>query len=663
MNEIQRLEIIKTAKTFLDRKSFTQDEFDYIKKKLICDDPMEFKATLGDLIRVESLFKDNVLTRDEFDRIKMEYLSGESIIDFEQIAFYKSLLDKELIKKDEFDYLKKSIFQGKKTKLSVPILEALKAASKDESMTPRECDALRIAALYGEATPSADNINKLKAYHAYSNAGYITIEDYDVLKNDILLNKNVCSIESIQALSDYRTLLKEGTIQQDDYDEKKNAILPSSNAAVFQFPDYETVKALPSVTNGKEEKYLKAVNSMESNTVDGLKDAISSFELLGDWEESRQLLEKCQAELPVTEASELKRKAEKEKKRKKNAVIIGIVAAIVLAAGAGALYYYKAVYIPDHKREVAIKLLNEGNYNEAYDLFYEIGDAETMKDSFNSKAIDYIESGEYDKAYALYDKIGEQSSIAASKYDRAVASMDSGDYDTALLLLENLDYKNSTELIEKCYIEKYGAKRYQYYKSLNVGDTYAFGTYEQNNNSTDGKEKIEWIVLTKEDMSVLLISKKALDIQPYNESDTDVTWETCTLREWLNGSFLSTAFSAEEQKKIPKVVVSEDVNPRNRTDSDNSTEDKVFVLSVDEASNYFESEEARKCAPTTYAIKQGESKSGSDREDDREVCAWWLRTHESSSMAPFVTTTGYTNGQNHVVYNEVYVRPVIWVKF
>lgn len=48
-------------------------------------------------------------------------------------------------------------------------------------------------------------------------------------------------------------------------------------------------------------------------------------------------------------------------------------------------------------------------------------------------------------------------------------------------------------------------------KTANVGDIIVFGTYEQDNNISNGKENIKWLVLAKENNRVLVISDKALD--------------------------------------------------------------------------------------------------------------------------------------------------------
>ena len=100
----------------------------------------------------------------------------------------------------------------------------------------------------------------------------------------------------------------------------------------------------------------------------------------------------------------------------------------------------------------------------------------------------------------------------------------------------------------------------------------------------------------------MLISKYGLDAKPYNEKITGITWESCTLRKWLNNDFLNAAFSAEERAIISKTRVTADENPEYDTSPGNDTNDKIFLLSITEVNKYFSSDEARKCAPTDYAI-------------------------------------------------------------
>ena len=194
-------------------------------------------------------------------------------------------------------------------------------------------------------------------------------------------------------------------------------------------------------------------------------------------------------------------------------------------------------------------------------------------------------------------------------------------------------------------------------KSVNVGDTYRFGSYEQDNNKSNGQEDIEWLVLAKEGTKILVISKEALDCKPYNTSYTDVTWETCTLRKWLNNDFINAAFSADERTMIPTVTVSADKNPDYSTNPGNATQDQVFLLSITEVNKYFSSDSARQCKPTDYAVANGawESDSGN--------CWWWLRSPGYIlNRAASVDDDGvvYEIG-DYVNIGFSAVRPALWI--
>ena len=207
-------------------------------------------------------------------------------------------------------------------------------------------------------------------------------------------------------------------------------------------------------------------------------------------------------------------------------------------------------------------------------------------------------------------------------------------------------------------------------KPLEIGDTVLFGAYEQDNDSSNGKEEIEWKVLTKEGDKALVISKYALDCQEYNTEFTDVTWETCSLRKWLNETFISNAFSSDEQKKILTTNVTADKNPNYDTSPGNNTTDKVFLLSIPEAKKYFSSDEARMCAPTEYAKAQGERVSSFyGPVDGKAFCWWWLRSPgDSSRNAACVINFGAVREAGHSVVIarlsgdfDLGVRPALWI--
>lgn len=200
-------------------------------------------------------------------------------------------------------------------------------------------------------------------------------------------------------------------------------------------------------------------------------------------------------------------------------------------------------------------------------------------------------------------------------------------------------------------------------KTAKVGDIVYFGTYEQDNNISNGKENIKWLVLAKENNRVLVISDKALDCQPYHPSWSDVTWETCSLRKWLNSDFINSAFSDDEKSMIPTVTVSADKNPKYNTNPGNATKDKVFLLSIVETEKYFTSAEARECILTEYAISNGAWTSDSYTEGGKATCWWWLRSpgRNQSYAAGVGAYSSADEYGNDVFCGDDAVRPAMWI--
>ena len=258
--------------------------------------------------------------------------------------------------------------------------------------------------------------------------------------------------------------------------------------------------------------------------------------------------------------------------------------------------------------------------------------------------------------------------IPRLKYNKAMSMIDAGEYETALALLDGLEYKDSeTQCIKAAY---------QYYKpalnSAAVGDTIIFGKYEQDNDTFNGKENIEWLVLAKKDNKLLIISQYALDCQPYNTEDVNVTWESCTLRTWLNADFFNAAFSDGEKGMIPTVTVSADENPDYNTNLGSATEDKVFLLSITETNRYFKTDEERMCVPTAYAKAHGAYTSSDYTKGGAATCWWWLRT--PGKVGHYVFSDDWMNLATNVdrdggVISYGYdvnrdsgcVRPALWI--
>ena len=239
-----------------------------------------------------------------------------------------------------------------------------------------------------------------------------------------------------------------------------------------------------------------------------------------------------------------------------------------------------------------------------------------------------------------------------NKYNDAIALMEAGNLEEAYEAFIALDgYKDSTEKAKSIFY-KYKEEKI---KVAHAGDYVIFGTYEQDNDKSNGKEVIEWLVLEVKNGKALLISKYILDRQPYNTSKTEVTWETCTLREWLNKEFLNSAFSVDEKTMISTATVSADKLPGDSTKQGNDTQDQVFLLSIIEIDKYFNSKSARQCKPTDFQRMPG-------FEEDGDNIDWWSRT--IGSMWYFAAIVDENGGWSNAGIDEgdwFGVRPALWI--
>ena len=244
--------------------------------------------------------------------------------------------------------------------------------------------------------------------------------------------------------------------------------------------------------------------------------------------------------------------------------------------------------------------------------------------------------------------------IPNGKYNDAIALIDAGNVVEAYEALVALDgYKDSADKANSIY-DQYKVEKL---KVAKAGGYVFFGAYEQDNNTANGKEDIEWLVLEVKDGKALVISKYALDCKSYNTNYTDVTWEACTLRRWLNNDFINAAFSAEEKAIIPTVTVSSDKNPEYSTNPGNATQDQVFLLSITEANKYFGSDSARQCKSTDYAVANGAWES------DGGNCWWWLRSpgYNQGNAALVSSVGGVGEGGGDVSLSNYAVRPALWI--
>ena len=206
---------------------------------------------------------------------------------------------------------------------------------------------------------------------------------------------------------------------------------------------------------------------------------------------------------------------------------------------------------------------------------------------------------------------------------------------------------------------------------VTVGQKVTFGQYPQGANGE--VEPLVWRVLAVENGKALLITDKLIDAIPYNKKITDVTWETCALRKWMNNDFISKAFNSSQQAQIATVIHKNPNNPEYKTKGGNATQDRIFALSIDEAEKYFRDDDDRMAAVTEYAKKHGafilddtsakEYGWKNSLPTGEKTCWWWLRSPGSDRYdAASVDGSGSINQYGDSVPNSrVAVRPAFWL--
>lgn len=422
-------------------------------------------------------------------------------------------------------------------------------------------------------------------------------------------------------------------------------------------------------TKRKEDIYSRAEKCMRLGTVEGCNSAIRLYESIPGFRSSAAQISECRRKIEDLEAKEAARQVAAEKAAKKLKKIVAITAPIV-AACIAFLIVLTSFIIPNNKYNSAIELMDSKKYEEAIAAFEALDGYKDSSDKIAeckyNTAIGLMSGGKYEEAIAAFgaldgykdsmDKIAEcKTVINDNDYNAAVELMSNGKYEDAVAAFKALSgYKDSRNKAIKCYAQ-YMAEKLE---TAKTGDYVTFGSYEQDNNTSNGKEEIEWLVLAKEGDKALLISRYALDCQQY-DTPRNSTWDTCSLCKWLNGTFTSNAFSLVEQGVIQNTTVTADKNPKySTTDPGNATDNKVFLLSINEVERYFSSDSERACKPTEYAVA-----NGADAKCYSCTCRWWLWSPGSTQdSAAYVHSSGdVIESGNDVDIGTSAVRPALWI--
>ncbi len=194
-----------------------------------------------------------------------------------------------------------------------------------------------------------------------------------------------------------------------------------------------------------------------------------------------------------------------------------------------------------------------------------------------------------------------------------------------------------------------------------AGTLVEFGSYEQDNDFTNGKEPIEWMVMKVEDGAALLLSRYGLDVQSYHTVSDRVSWEKSSIRKWLNYDFFDIAFDRAEQKKV--IITSTNLNSR-RPYSFTFVSDRVFLLGKEQLNSkttggYFSwnSQWNSSTMPTAYALARG------IWPDEGGKCPWLLHNvnGEYHCTSWYVDESGNPVSGMDVTEAEALIRPAIWV--
>ena len=249
-------------------------------------------------------------------------------------------------------------------------------------------------------------------------------------------------------------------------------------------------------------------------------------------------------------------------------------------------------------------------------------------------------------------------------YQRAAELLAAKDIDgAAALFVQIRGYNDVEDILKKNKKLKSAVHALATAPFRKVGGIVTFGHYEQDNDSSNGPEPIEWVVLDAQKNKVLLISRYGLNAVPYNNTSEKVTWEKCTLRTWLNGLFFKSSFTEEEQQAVLTTQV-DNSKKQGRYDINGgkNTKDKIFLLSYKEAWKHFNSNSARLCVPTEVArIKVQKGGISRTKVDGKATAPWWLRSPGSSlNWAGSVGNSGDYFG-SMVINQTTAVRPAFWL--
>ena len=204
---------------------------------------------------------------------------------------------------------------------------------------------------------------------------------------------------------------------------------------------------------------------------------------------------------------------------------------------------------------------------------------------------------------------------------------------------------------------------YKPQKTPEIGSIIPFGGYN-------------WLVLEIQNDKALILCDKITEKRTYNQNQENVTWETCTLRSYLNGA-LYNKFSPQDKARIIETRITTNDNPWYDIKGGSASKDRIFLLSIEEVIKYFGDSGGLKNHDgwyweNDYVLKDGKGHWINDQYNKARIAInasgmaswWWLRSHGFFGFnAAFIDADGCLSVYGYNVTNNDSggVRPALWL--
>lgn len=412
-----------------------------------------------------------------------------------------------------------------------------------------------------------------------------------------------------------------------------------ASALVSDSPD-EAAKLYASLDGYKDsaEKYLICTYSYAKELFDNgdFAGASDRFKELGSYSDSAERVLECDYLHAVNEADHG-----------------SLVTAETLFSKLGD-YNDSAERLTETKYKLAVKNFEDGDYESAVSRFKSLNNYLDSRERRNESEYAYAEQlaaeGNYQKALSVIRLLNNykdsEEKEAGYNYKLAEQLLDAGLYEDAESRFKQAgDYSDAKERAAEM-------QRLMFANSK-VGDYLKFGEWRQGIGGSVGS--LEWLVLERSGTRALLVTRDLVEAKPFG----GYNWAESELRTWLNGEFLSNAFTDKERGAICETTLQNPDNNLFGTYGGGDTVDRVFLLSNKQAKKYFEKESQRQATFSDWCKSQLGSAAQSD---SRKGDEYWLRSVGDTFCIDSVNSIGIIN--EHELYNikTMGVRPAVWIE-